>query len=142
MTRIRERHASPARPWEPVHAGKLPAREPGDLREAGLLALVPNPLLGSVPVGTLAQPMVQRGRLLRPYPQYPGVNFSAPSWGNCNYHSFQSKIEKRFSVGDCVVVAYTFSKLISDGGDNGWDTALWRDYYCRACGKPLSPYDQ
>ena len=110
--------------------------------DAGLLELVDNPFYGSVPVGPLSQPMVQRGHLLTPYPQYPGVNFSAPGWGNSNYHSFQTKVEKRFAGGNSVVLAYTLSKLISDGGDNAWDTALWRDYYCRACDKSLSPYDQ
>ncbi len=39
-------------------------------------------------------------------------------------------------------MAYTFSKLMSDGGDNAWDSALWRNYYCRACEKSLSPYHQ
>jgi hypothetical protein len=34
---------------------------------------VPNPFYGLVQVGTLAQPTVQRGQLLRPYPQYTSV---------------------------------------------------------------------
>ena len=34
MSRFRERRASPARSWEPVHASKLLAREPGDLGDA------------------------------------------------------------------------------------------------------------
>jgi hypothetical protein len=110
--------------------------------DAGLLQLVPNPLYGLVPVGALSQPMVQRGQLLRPFPQYPGVGYASANWGNSNYHAFQAKLEKRFSGGSTVVVAYTYSKLISDGGDNGWTSAGFRDYYCRACDKSLSPYDQ
>ena len=90
----------------------------------------------------MSQRRVQRGQLLTPYPQYPGVSFAAPGWGNSNYHALQAKLTKRFDSGDTVVVAYTFSKLISDGGDNAWDSALWRDYYCRSCDKSLSPYDQ
>jgi hypothetical protein len=110
--------------------------------ENGLLELVDNPLFGIVPVGTMAQPKVQRGQLLTPYPQYPGATFQAPGWGNSNYHSFQAKLTKRFGGGGSVVAAYTFSKLMSDGGDNAWDSALWRNYYCRACEKSLSPYHQ
>jgi hypothetical protein len=79
---------------------------------------------------------------MTPYPQYPGVSWAAPGWGNSNYHSLQTKLTKQFETGDTFVVAYTWSKLISDGGDNAWDSALWRDYYCRSCDKSLSPYDQ
>ena len=110
--------------------------------DAGLLELVDNPLFGVVPVGVLSRPTVQRGQLMTPYMQYPSVRFAAPGWGNSNYHSFQAKLTKRFSTADNVVVAYTWSKLLSDGGDNAWDTALWRDFYCRSCDKSLSPYDQ
>lgn len=110
--------------------------------ENGVNELVDNPLFGIVPVGVMSQPQVRRGQLMTPYPQYPGVNFSAPGWGNSNYHSFQAKLTKRFEGGGNVVVAYTFSKLMSDGGDNAWDSALWRNYYCRACEKSLSPYHQ
>ena len=110
--------------------------------DAGLLELVDNPLAGVVPVGVMSRDRVQRGQLMTPYPQYPGTSFAAPGWGNSNYHSFQAKLTKRFDGGGNVVVAYTFSKLMSDGGDNAWDSALWRNYYCRACEKSLSPYHQ
>lgn len=110
--------------------------------ESGILDLVDNPLHGIVPVGVLSRPRVQRGQLLTPYPQFPGVVYSAPGWGNTNYHSVQAKFTKRFEGGGNAVVAYTFSKLISDGSDNAWTSALWRNYYCRRCEKSLSPYDQ
>jgi hypothetical protein len=110
--------------------------------DAGLLDLVPNPFFGIINVGTMSTRMVQRGQLLTPYPQYPGVTFAAPGWGNSNYHSLQAKLEKRFSAGNSVVVAYTFSKLLSDGADNAWDSAAQTNFYCRACDKSVSPYDQ
>ncbi|HSH17442.1 MAG TPA: hypothetical protein VLD18_15490, partial [Verrucomicrobiae bacterium] len=109
---------------------------------AGLNELVDNPLYGLVPVGVMSQPRVQRGQLLTPFPQYPGVSFAAPGWGNSNYHSLQTKLTKRFADGANIVVAYTWSKLISDGGDNAWDSVLWTNYYCRSCDKSLSAYDQ
>ncbi len=110
--------------------------------EAGILELVDNPLHGVVDSGVLSRPQVQRGQLMTPYPQYPGVVHSAPGWGNTNYHSLQAKFTKRFEGGGNFVVAYTFSKLISDGSDNAWTSALWRNYYCRSCERSLSPYDQ
>src|SRR6266542_5561945 len=88
-----------------------------------LLSLVPNPFHGIIPTGTLAQPMVQRGQLLRPFPQYTGVGLSRASWGNSNYHALQMKLERRFSAGMTAMAAYNFSKLISDGGDDVWVSA-------------------
>jgi hypothetical protein len=110
--------------------------------ENDLLSLVPNPFYGIIPTGTLAARTVQRGQLLRPFPQYTSVNLSRPSWGNSNYHALQFKLERRFSAGLTAMVAYNFSKLISDGGDNVWASAGFRDYYCRACDRSLSVYDQ
>ncbi len=113
-----------------------------DLVRPGVLDLVDNPFFGSVPVGALSQPRVQRGQLMRPYPQYPGVNFAGVSWGNSNFHALQARFERRFSNQSSAIVAYTFSKLISDGGDNAWASAGPRDTNCRACERSLSPYDQ
>jgi hypothetical protein len=110
--------------------------------DAGLLDVVPNPFFGIIKVGGLSTPTVQRGQLLTPYPQIPGVSFAGASWGNSNYHALQVKLEKRLSEGSTVVVAYTWSKLISDGGDNAWASSGFRDFNCRACDRSISPYDQ
>lgn len=109
---------------------------------AGLLDLVPNPFYNIIPVGVLSTPTVQRGQLLTPFPQYPGVSYNAVSQGNSNFHALQAKVEKRFRQGSTIVVAYTWSKLISDGGDNAWASAASRDNYCRACDRSISPYNQ
>ncbi len=109
--------------------------------DAGLLDTVPNPFFGIVQVGTLSTRTVQRGQLLTPYPHIPGVSYSGASWGNSNFHSLQAKFEKRFSANGLAVVAYSWSKLISDGGDNAWDSAGYRDFNCRACDRSISPYD-
>lgn len=81
---------------------------------ASLLQQVPNPFFGDVQLGTLAQPNVARGQLLRPYPQYTGFNLVAPMNRNSIYHSAQVKVEKRFAKGASVLGSYTFAKLISD----------------------------
>ena len=109
--------------------------------DAGLLDTVPNPFFGIIPIGAMSTRNVQRGQLLTPYPHIPGVSFAGASWGNSNFHSLQAKFEKRFSQNGMAVVSYSWSKLISDGGDNAWDNAGWRDFNCRACDRSISPYD-
>lgn len=81
---------------------------------ASLLQQVPNPFVGDVQLGTLAQRTVARGQLLRPFPQYTGVNIASPQNRNSIYHSAQIKLEKRFAKGASILGSYTFAKLISD----------------------------
>ncbi len=109
--------------------------------DAGLLDTVPNPFFGIIKVGALSTRTVQRGHLLTPYPHIPGVSFAGTSWGNSNFHSLQVSFKKRFSQAGSAVVAYTWSKLIADGGDNAWDSAGFRNFNCRACERSISPYD-
>jgi Carboxypeptidase regulatory-like domain len=75
---------------------------------------VTNPFYGIIPFGTLAQPKVAYGQLLRPYPQYTGVTASNDGNRDTVYHSLQVKVEKRFRQGGSVLAAYTFSKNIGD----------------------------
>ncbi len=82
---------------------------------------VANPFAGIVQSGSLAASTVQAGQLLRPYPQYNGLRFAGQGIGNSTYNSLQVKAEKRFSGGASLLVAYTFSKLISNTDTiTGW----------------------
>ncbi|NWF84499.1 MAG: TonB-dependent receptor, partial [Bryobacteraceae bacterium] len=88
---------------------------------AQLQQQVPNPFFGHVTLGTLAQPTVARGQLLRPYPHYTGFAMRAPPNRNSSYHSMQMKFEKRFVRGGTVLGSYTWAKLISDTDTlTGW----------------------
>ncbi len=78
---------------------------------------VPNPFFGSINVGTLAQRTVTRRQLLLPYPQYGNVNVINMTIANSIYHSVQVKLDKRFSNGIGVLVAFTGGKLISDSNN-------------------------
>ena len=81
---------------------------------AALQAQVKNPFYGIIPYGTLAQPTVAAGQLLRPYPQYTGVTASNDGNRDTVYHSLQVKVEKRFRQGGTVLAAYTWSHNIGD----------------------------
>lgn len=52
---------------------------------------------------------------LRPFPQFTGVGTVASPYANSSYHSFQLKVDKRFSRGFAGTLAYTRSKHLSDG---------------------------
>jgi hypothetical protein len=62
-------------------------------------------------VGSVAQ-------ALRPFPQYQFINYRNVPTGNSIYHSFQTKLDKRFSSGVQFRITYTFSKLIGDGAES------------------------
>ena len=80
---------------------------------ADLKASVANPFYGLVQ-GALTQPTVQAGQLLLPFPQVSDVSIAEPNNRDSIYHSFQMKIQKRFSHGGTVLASYTIAKLISN----------------------------
>jgi len=78
---------------------------------------VANPYFGQIPGNTaLGTPTIARAQLLRPYPRFTTVALYRNNIGHSTYHSFQSRLEKRFSRGLVLSAAYTFSRLIDDAG--------------------------
>jgi hypothetical protein len=108
---------------------------------------VANPFFGLATIGTLAQPMVAYGQLLRPYPQYTGFSMKNPTNRNSSYHSAQVNLEKRFRRGGTLLGAYTWSKLISDTDTiTGWlepggGAGGVQDNYNIAAERSLALYD-
>jgi hypothetical protein len=87
---------------------------------AQLLQPVTNPFYGLISSGVLSTPTIQQRYLLRDYPQFDGFSPSSPAGGSSTYQSLQLKVEKRFSSGLGLLLAYTNSKLIDDSSqDNG-----------------------
>jgi hypothetical protein len=66
---------------------------------------------------------------LRPYPQVLTISSSEDKLGASVYHSFQTKVQKRFSNGLQYLVAYTNSKLMTDvpGAINGVNSTTIQD---------------
>ncbi len=78
---------------------------------------VANPYFGQIPAHTsLGAPTIPQAQLMRPYPRFTTVALYRNNTGHSTYHSFQSRVEKRFSGGLTFSVAYTFSRLIDDAG--------------------------
>jgi len=79
-----------------------------------LLEQVTNPFYGQIASGPLSQPTVARGQLLRPFPQFDGLNEYWATRSNSSYHSLQWKFDRRFSRGLSIVAAHTFSKRVGN----------------------------
>ncbi|MPZ20273.1 MAG: hypothetical protein GEV06_20505 [Luteitalea sp.] len=80
-----------------------------------LVESVPNPFFGIIETGPLNGETVPREQLLLPFPQFTGASGGVAFRGNSIYHAGTLKVEKRFSDGFSLLMAYTKSKLIDDG---------------------------
>src|SRR4029077_11704250 len=69
---------------------------------------VPNPFYGIItdPTSLLSSPTVVASQLQLPFPQFNGFSGDSPPWANSIYHSFQVRLEKRFSHGLQALVTY------------------------------------
>jgi len=81
---------------------------------------VDNPFYGIITSGDLSTPTIGVTQLLMAYPQFTSVNVYNTPWANSIYHSFQLKVDKRFSKGLQFLVTYTNSKAIDDGSLSTW----------------------
>jgi hypothetical protein len=81
-----------------------------------LLTQVPNPFYGliTVPGNPLSEPTVQANYLLRPYPQYNGVQSFRKPQSASRYNAFTLKLDKHFSHGLSMLVSYTNAKLFDN----------------------------
>jgi TonB dependent receptor len=84
---------------------------------SSLTQSVPNPFFGQIPASSsIGSPTIPQHQLLRPFPRFTTVALYRNNVGHSTYHSFQSRIEKKFSRGVTFNASYTFSKLIDDAG--------------------------
>lgn len=60
---------------------------------------------------------------LRPWPQYQGINWHSWPIGKSIFHSFQAKVDKRFSNGLLFRAFFTRSKLLNNAADNGYNNS-------------------
>jgi hypothetical protein len=110
-----------------------------------LQQLVPNPRFGKIPAGSLAQPTITRGQLLRAYPQFLNVTMTQPASASSIYHAFQLRLQRDFSKGLSFLVSYTASKLIDDSsgaeGHGAPSLPLHQDAFNRRASRAVSAQD-
>ncbi|MDQ2900152.1 MAG: hypothetical protein M3Y07_10165 [Acidobacteriota bacterium] len=80
-----------------------------------LTQVVGNPFFGVIPAtSSIGKATTTYGQLLRPFPQFTGVQQTWGSLAHSSYHSLQIKFRKRYTNGLQLLAAYTWSKLLDD----------------------------
>ena len=101
-----------------ARAGKQYDQLPASYMSLGtqLQAQVPNPFYGKIPytTGSLAQPTVSYMQLLRPYPEYTGIQSYRKPIAQSIYHAMTIRADKRFGNGMSILLAYTAGKEIDN----------------------------
>jgi hypothetical protein len=76
---------------------------------------VANPFAGTSAAGSaLSSATTTYGQLLRPYPQFNGLQYAGPGNFGSTYNSLQATLQKRFAGGGTLLAAYTWAKLLSN----------------------------
>jgi hypothetical protein len=86
-----------------------------------LLQPVANPFYGTIATGALSSPTVSYGQLLRPFPEYTGVEDVQPASASSSYNALVLSANHRFSNGIQFLISYTWSKYLTNSeGPEGW----------------------
>jgi hypothetical protein len=86
-----------------------------------LLEPVANPFYGVITSGSLSGQTIPYGQLLRPFPEYTGVEMVQNPGGFSTYHALQISANRRFSNGLQFLISYTWSKYLDNTeGPEGW----------------------
>lgn len=76
---------------------------------------VTNPFAGSsYPGSALSSATINAGQLLRPFPEFNGVEYAGQGSFGSNYQSLQASLQKRFNGGGTLLASYTWAKLLSN----------------------------
>ncbi len=116
-----------------------------DIYGSKLDSLVPNPFYGKITSGALSFANVTQSQLLRPFPQYQQILAVRRPYGDSEYQSMTARVEKRYSQGYTISVAYTLSKIIASTAEsNTWvvgpSNALYNPNYNRGLDANDTPH--
>ena len=102
---------------------------------AKLNSQVPNPFYNLPNSGAVGSTQtISYASLLSAWPQYQGVSSFRKPMGNSQYHGLNVKLNKRFSHGLTLLMAYSFQKTLSDS-----DSAV--GFLGQLSGGPLDSYN-
>ncbi len=86
-----------------------------------LLQPVANPFYGVITSGALSGSTIPYGQLLRPFPEYTGVESVQPTIGFSSYNALALSANHRFSNGLQFLASFTWSKYLTNSeGPEGW----------------------
>ena len=111
---------------------------------AGLDAQVANPFFGVLRTGVLSGATVPRNRLLRPHPQFNGVNLSADAPGaSSSFNALVVRYNWQIGGGLNLLTTYQWSKAIDNASEwQGWEVGdTPRDYYNLKVDRSISAHD-
>ncbi|MGA2807436.1 MAG: carboxypeptidase-like regulatory domain-containing protein [Terracidiphilus sp.] len=76
---------------------------------------VANPFAATSAAGSaLSSATTTYGQLLRPFPQFNGLQYAGAGNFSSTYNSLQATLQKRFAGGGTLLAAYTWAKLLSN----------------------------
>jgi hypothetical protein len=130
---------------QPLYMNQIPD---SDLAQgSALLNTVSNPFYNVItdPTSTLAASTTTYEQLLRPFPQFTGLEQLNSGVGHSTYNAGQLTVEHRAKNGLSELFGYTFSKALDNVGEMtsvaGTYTGF-QDYYCPRCDKSRSDQDE
>jgi len=105
---------------------------------------VANPFFNVIPTGALAGATVPRHRLLRPHPQFLGVNVSVDTPGaSSSFNALVARFHWRLGAHLNFLSTYQWSKAIDNASAwQGWEVSdTLRDYYNLEVDRSISAHD-
>jgi hypothetical protein len=114
---------------------------------ATLRTTVANPFYGVItdPTSTISTKTVTYEQLLRPFPQFTGVEVLNSGVGHSTYNAGQLTVEHREKDGLSLVFAYTFSKALDNVGEMtsvAGTYAGFQNVHCPSCDKSRSDQNE
>ncbi len=105
---------------------------------------VANPFFGVIPTGALSGRTVPQHRLLRPYPQFQGVNLSGDTPGaSSSFNALVLRFHWQLSSGLNLLTTYQWSKAIDNASEwQGWEVGdTLRNFYDLSVDRSISAHD-
>jgi hypothetical protein len=105
---------------------------------------VPNPFQGVITTGALSGATIPRHRLLRPHPQFLGVNLSSDTPGaSSSFNALVARYQWRMGANLNLLTTYQWSKAIDNASEwQGWEVGdTLRNFYDLESDRSISAHD-
>jgi hypothetical protein len=106
-----------------------------------LTKLVPNPFYGLIQSGGLSGATTTVGQLLRPFPQYTGVNILFDPGATSGYNALGIHLQSRLGADYTITAAYTKGKEIDNSSEQWGTNDAVQNFYNLNAERSLSSQD-